>query len=773
MPVTVAVTRVACGTSGGTQDITTTDLGGLTPKAAIFILSSATADGSAANHAQMSIGATDGTSQWATTSIIRNGQTTSDVYSRSSNTRVFQILNTTTGALSGDAEFSSWLTNGIRINWTDSIGTAFLFTVVFFAGSDLSVKAGTISASTTDQAEVTTTTTFTPNDVIFSAIGHTAWNNTSDAGAAPQLGMAHNGTSIDQGVVAHQSTDGSSGSVTDGALYTTRIGAILSGGSLSRSYELSAFLSDGFKVKSHGAGAQIFGYLALNYGGKASSYVGTVASPTSTGNAANTAPGFTPNFVTLLSSHLSATGTIQSTSANSLALGFSGFSSTAAFSTAIADEDGSATTDAQSLSDNVPLILPLPDGTNGLVTSTYSLDSTGYTLNYTTVQASGRYMIVWAISTEATTGASAVTLGALTVSAAGTVQTNEVVGSLSKTLDALTSSSAGVVAVAGTSSVTLGPVVSSAAGTVAIAGAATPTLGALTTTATGAVDVVGALAKTLDALSGTATGVIAVAGAADVTLGSLALVAVAINPVVGSAAVTLAALTVSAAGIAPVVGTAAITLGSLSLAAAGGITNNAAAAITLETLTSEAAGAVAVVGEAAITLGAITAAGEGYASADFVGEAAITLGALTSSAVGAVAVVGQATVTLGALVSTSAGAVAVIASANVTLGTLAINAAGVVPVVGGFDKALDALSLTATAQNPVAGSASIPLDALSLVATAGGAPIAGVATISLGVMTLSAAGVITALIAVYGTVHGVTAAGTVEGMFSSGSVKGT
>ena len=155
MPVTVAITRVACSTSGGTQDITTTDLGGLTPKAAIFILSSATADGTAANHAQMSIGATDGTSQWATTSIIRNGQTTSDVYSRSSNTRVFQILNTTTGALSGDAEFSSWLTNGIRINWTDSIGTAFLFTVVFFAGSDLSVKAGTISASTTDQAEVT------------------------------------------------------------------------------------------------------------------------------------------------------------------------------------------------------------------------------------------------------------------------------------------------------------------------------------------------------------------------------------------------------------------------------------------------------------------------------------------------------------------------------------------------------------------------------------------------------------------------------------------
>lgn len=432
MGIVVAVVRATASTSGGTQDITTTALGGLTPKAALFIMPRTETDASATNHAHLGIGATDGTSQWSTTVMMRNGQTTADVYSRSANTRVFQILNTTTGAISGDAEFSAWITNGVRINWTDSITTAQLFTVIFFAGSDLSAKVGTVSASSTDQAEVTTTTTFQPTDVLFSALGHTAWNNTSDAGAAPQLGMAHNGGSIAQAVVAHQSTDASSGSVTDGALYTTRIGAILASGALSRSYELSAFLSDGFKVKTHGSGAQIFGYLALNYGGKANSYVGTVASPTSTGSTANTAPGIDTQFVMLAASHLSATGTIQSTSTNSLALGVSAITDSLASAVAIADEDGSATTDAQNITDDLPLLLPLPDGTNGLVTSTYSLDSNGYTLNYTTVQGTGRYMAVWAISVEITGTAYDQAVAGTLTSAGATVKqtTKKVAGAL-------------------------------------------------------------------------------------------------------------------------------------------------------------------------------------------------------------------------------------------------------------------------------------------------------------------------------------------------------
>src|SRR5690348_17784574 len=64
MGVTVAVTRVAANTSTGTQDITTTDLGGLTPKAVLLIVTRAVTDGTAADGAGWYMGASDGTNEW-------------------------------------------------------------------------------------------------------------------------------------------------------------------------------------------------------------------------------------------------------------------------------------------------------------------------------------------------------------------------------------------------------------------------------------------------------------------------------------------------------------------------------------------------------------------------------------------------------------------------------------------------------------------------------------------------------------------------------------
>lgn len=403
MGVTVAVARVGCNTSTGTQDITTTDLGGLTPKAAILIVSTGITDGSVVNHASLSVGATDGTNQWATTTLARNGQTTSDTWSRAATTRLLTQLSTSSGNLVADAAFDSFISEGIRINWTDASPNAYLLTVIFFAGTDLSVLAGTVDAVTPDQTETTVTTTFEPDTVFFAGVGLTSFGNTSTAGMYPQFGFANNDPGgIQQAVVAHNSVDNNSGAACEGAIYTDRIGAIVSGGSLSRSYELSAFTSSAFKVKVHGSTNQVFGYLALNFGGKAEAYVGTVASPTSTGNAAVTGVGFEPQAVVLAPSHLSSSATVQTSVTNVMATGLTAFTATAAFSTVVADEDASATTDSQAVSDNVPLILPLPNGTAGLSTTTYSLDSDGYTLNYGTVQASGRYMAVWAISVEIT-----------------------------------------------------------------------------------------------------------------------------------------------------------------------------------------------------------------------------------------------------------------------------------------------------------------------------------------------------------------------------------
>ena len=145
-------------------------------------------------------------------------------------------------------------------------------------------------------------------------------------------------------------------------------------------------------------------------------------------------------------------------------------------------------------------------------------------------------------------GTLAVTLGALTLSATGTV---EVQGTLTTTLGALTLSATGTVDVQGTASITLGDVTLAGAGTVASAGPQ------------------GTLDVTLDALTLAGTGTVEVKGTASITLGALTLAGTGGVEVHGTLAVTLGTLTLAGTGGVEVQGTLAVTLGSLSLLGIG------------------------------------------------------------------------------------------------------------------------------------------------------------------------------------------------------------
>lgn len=78
MGVTVATVRVACDTDTGGQDITTTDLGGLTPKAVILFATRATADATAADGAGWYMGMSDGTTTAAMVAEEEHNQDSSD-----------------------------------------------------------------------------------------------------------------------------------------------------------------------------------------------------------------------------------------------------------------------------------------------------------------------------------------------------------------------------------------------------------------------------------------------------------------------------------------------------------------------------------------------------------------------------------------------------------------------------------------------------------------------------------------------------------------------
>jgi len=116
MSVIIATTRVACQIAGGNQDITAADLGGITPKAARFIVVRATADGTPADHASICYGAATGTEeQWVVAMSSEHGAGATNVYRRATDDECVMILDPTDGSIDGEAAFAAFINNGVRI----------------------------------------------------------------------------------------------------------------------------------------------------------------------------------------------------------------------------------------------------------------------------------------------------------------------------------------------------------------------------------------------------------------------------------------------------------------------------------------------------------------------------------------------------------------------------------------------------------------------------------------------------------------------------------
>jgi len=302
MGVTVAITRVACETDAApnTQDITTADLGDLTPKAAIFIVSYAVTDGIAASDAIMSIGAATGTSnRWAVCGIDEDNLDTSDTEGFVDLTHCIYLEDN--GGVDGSADLDSFIENGVRIAWDNAPSSAYLLTVILFAGSDLSAHAGNQVILTENNAYDITDPGFEPNDVFVVA----GKNNSGHWDYSSGLGLVHNDGEggITQRAISKfwRNAVGTS----DTAARNTNSGGALRckyDGALDWYAEFSDFDANGFSItpRNDSADNTQMCYLALNYNGAVSSWVGTHTTPTSGGNNSEEGPGFTPQFVLIL-----------------------------------------------------------------------------------------------------------------------------------------------------------------------------------------------------------------------------------------------------------------------------------------------------------------------------------------------------------------------------------------------------------------------------------------------------------------------------------------
>ena len=397
---TIAVTRVAANTSTGNQSITTSDLGGIVPSAALFICNRSIVNNTSRSEATVCIGAATSTTQrWAMFSTSQDALANTNVTRRGMTDQCIAIP-FAGGTIDGEADFVSFITNGVTINWTNAPGNAYLVTVVLFANIS-GAYAGTFAPGTSVGSAVDVTAPNFQPDVVFLAATGDTFNDTGTSAHSPSWGWAIRDGSNSQRCILQSEADGVAVGTPRAYLSTAYGVANLdpSTNNLLWAGEIGSFDSQGFSctLRVGSAGTDDVGYLAINLNG-ASVWTGTHTTPTATGNQSSTAPGFQPQVLFLGMTHLTSTDTgVQSNDAGAFAMWVT--TSTAQYSYSTEIQNGSATTSTECLSRNWSVDIDNHDHTTGIEATLVSLDTNGWTLNFSDTLAAARNFIVLAIST--------------------------------------------------------------------------------------------------------------------------------------------------------------------------------------------------------------------------------------------------------------------------------------------------------------------------------------------------------------------------------------
>lgn len=397
--------RVAANTSIGNQTLTFMGLGGLTPKAILIIATRALADGSAVDGAGFYWGMSDGTNEATGSWEVEHGQATMDARATQDTTadRILTIHDgTADSVVEGLASFVSFGADEAVINWTDAPASAFLLTVIAFAGSDLLANVGVQDLGNTADALIANTSVGFEADVVIAF-----WNNTLDGGGQA-FGLVHNdraGTVTQRSLATTQrnafGTAVSSAMMRDGEAISKLIS---SNGALDYTGAFQSFDSSGWDVQLGNARAPSnadYAYLALRLGTSpvVSAQVYTYSTPTSTGSNTDSNPGFTPQFIMYLMNRVAAADTTES-DADAGTSGILVANANAVFSNTISDEDGAADSNTQSLSDD-KLNLPTHTGGAGHEATLTSMGATGPVWNYSATDGMARLWPALAIGINA------------------------------------------------------------------------------------------------------------------------------------------------------------------------------------------------------------------------------------------------------------------------------------------------------------------------------------------------------------------------------------
>ena len=305
--VQVATGRFTLRTGTGTQAITGV---GFQPKAyVLFYTKNASDDANSGDSALLSIGMTDGTTQFAMASGAEDNLGSSDVGRRGFSGAVL-ATHDGQGAqeVEGKAAHSSLDSDGFTINVTTAFATPAspLVHYIAFGGDDLSADVGTVDLNNTqNNSEDVTAPGFEPDVVLTSYIGvfQDVTDDADNDDHSFSLGWAVNPdrqASNNQYSMMVASQDGQGTTQTKSRFDSNYAGTSYRDNAIDAGFEIGSFDADGFSVTTRLTGAatnEIMGYLALKLGSDPEVYTVARTARTSTGDDVESGAGFEPIFL--------------------------------------------------------------------------------------------------------------------------------------------------------------------------------------------------------------------------------------------------------------------------------------------------------------------------------------------------------------------------------------------------------------------------------------------------------------------------------------------
>lgn len=397
--------------TSGTRDYTATGFG--TVDAAIVIVSQANSTNNPTSSLEYSIGFWDGVNsvQHAYQSRAAHGVTTSETR-RLQKTNI--ILNTNDNSLEATA---SAITNGLRLTVTGSTGVERYITLIFIGGVT-DVHLDQLELGTGTSAIDVTAPGFKPGLVFFLSNGNSSANNGNyDTIALSSFGVAHNNSSdtIVQGAILGRSDDFvSTANTFCYASHSIVAGQISASGTPTWTAAISDFDASGFSITpSASTSSDVLSYLAIQLADPDDAWVDVIDAATSTGNSSQSGFGFSPDAVGLVGSLSTSLGT----AASGRMICFGAGDASGEQCLTCCDEDAVTITDSSSLADTSN-ILNLRDQNDGVdaVASLGSLDSDGFTLNYSDAASAAFKILAFAIGDSTAGGGPSVNINGSTVS---------------------------------------------------------------------------------------------------------------------------------------------------------------------------------------------------------------------------------------------------------------------------------------------------------------------------------------------------------------------